>query len=140
MFVILDTDHFSAVDRQSAAGERLQRRIASFDGDIFISVITIEEVMRGWISMLGSRKKLRDEIGIYQRLRHSAEVIGDWDVLPWEADSLALFEHLRAQRIRMSTMDLKIACIALLHEATLLTRNLTDFRKVPGLKVENWLD
>jgi len=35
-------------------------------------------------------------------------------------------------------MDLKIAAIVLARNATLLTRNLADFRKVPGLKVENW--
>jgi predicted nucleic acid-binding protein len=35
---------------------------------------------------------------------------------------------------------LKIACIAIAHDAVLLSRNLGDFRQVPGLKVENWLD
>jgi len=38
------------------------------------------------------------------------------------------------------TQDLKIACICLAHDATLLTRNLADFKPVPGLRVENWLD
>jgi len=33
-------------------------------------------------------------------------------------------------------MDLKIACIALVHEASLLTRNTNDFAKVPGLRIE----
>ena len=40
----------------------------------------------------------------------------------------------------MSTSDMKIASIALVHDATLLTRNLHDFTKVPDLRVENWLD
>ena len=35
-------------------------------------------------------------------------------------------------------MDLKIAAIVLANDATLLTRNLGDFRKVPDLKAEDW--
>ena len=38
----------------------------------------------------------------------------------------------------IGTIDLKIAAIVLANDATLLRRNLSDFRKVPGLKVEDW--
>ena len=37
-------------------------------------------------------------------------------------------------------MDLKIAAIALAHDALLLSANLRDFQAVPDLRVENWLD
>ena len=37
-------------------------------------------------------------------------------------------------------MDPKIAAICLAHDALLLTRNLADFARVAGLRVENWLD
>jgi predicted nucleic acid-binding protein len=37
-------------------------------------------------------------------------------------------------------VDLKIACIVLAHDATLLTRNTTDFAQVPELRADNWLD
>jgi tRNA(fMet)-specific endonuclease VapC len=37
-------------------------------------------------------------------------------------------------------MDLRIAAIAMANDATLLSRNLRDFERVAGLKVENWLD
>ncbi|MGO9915763.1 MAG: type II toxin-antitoxin system VapC family toxin [Isosphaeraceae bacterium] len=33
---------------------------------------------------------------------------------------------------------MKIAAIVLTHDATLLSKNLSDFRKVPGLKVVDW--
>jgi predicted nucleic acid-binding protein len=38
---------------------------------------------------------------------------------------------VQKKRVRIGTMA---------HHATLLTRNLVDFEKVPGLRLENWLD
>lgn len=37
-------------------------------------------------------------------------------------------------------MDLRIGSIALSRDGLLLSRNVNDFRQVPGLHVENWLD
>ena len=41
--------------------------------------------------------------------------------------------------VRIGAMDIKIASIALANDAILLTRNLNDFQKVPGLRVADWL-
>ena len=48
------------------------------------------------------------------------------------------FEKLQRLRLRVGTMDLKIATIALAHDATVLTRNSKDFSRVPGLRFEDW--
>jgi tRNA(fMet)-specific endonuclease VapC len=48
------------------------------------------------------------------------------------------YDNLRRSRIRIGTMDLKIAAIVISLDATLLSRNQRDFRKVPGLKIEDW--
>lgn len=37
-------------------------------------------------------------------------------------------------------MDLKIASICIVNDVLLLTRNLSDFEGLAGLRVENWLD
>jgi tRNA(fMet)-specific endonuclease VapC len=37
-------------------------------------------------------------------------------------------------------MDLRIASIVLACDAILVTRNASDFRRVPGLRIENWAD
>ena len=50
------------------------------------------------------------------------------------------FSELKAMKVRIGTMDLKTAAIALAHGALLLTANKRDFEKVPGLRFENWLD
>ncbi len=68
------------------------------------------------------------------------EVFASWLVLPWDHDAADCFDSLKSFRQQVGTQDLKIACICLAHDATLLTRNLTDFNPVPGLRIENWLD
>jgi tRNA(fMet)-specific endonuclease VapC len=50
-----------------------------------------------------------------------------------------VFDSLRAQRVRIGAFDLRIAAIALSHNLIVISRNLTDFRQVPGLQVEDWL-
>lgn len=50
------------------------------------------------------------------------------------------FTALRKSGVKIGTMDLKTACIAIAHDALLLTANRLDFEKVPGLKFENWLE
>jgi len=63
-----------------------------------------------------------------------------FDILPSDDDATTSLESLQRQRLRVGTLDLKIAAICIAHDATLLSRNLVDFQKVPGLRVENWLD
>jgi tRNA(fMet)-specific endonuclease VapC len=59
-------------------------------------------------------------------------------VLPFDDAAGSRFETLRQQRVRIGTMDLRIASIALERGHTVLTRNLVDFEKVPGLAAEDW--
>ena len=60
-------------------------------------------------------------------------------MLEWNDESAAKFGELRRERVRIGSMDLRIASTALVNEATLLTANTKDFEQVPGLQFENWL-
>ncbi|WP_265276229.1 hypothetical protein [Nostoc sp. KVJ3] len=59
-------------------------------------------------------------------------------ILPFDAGAVTIFEGLRAQRVRIATMDLRIASIALSRSLVLLTRNTSDFSKVPNLMTQDW--
>jgi tRNA(fMet)-specific endonuclease VapC len=76
----------------------------------------------------------------YAQFLKSLETLVKFAILPFDEKAAHLFERLQEQRIRIGTMDLKLASICLAHEGTLLSRNVVDFRKVPDLPVENWLD
>ena len=62
-------------------------------------------------------------------------------ILTVDAAASGEFDRLRQnKKLRMGRSDLLIAAITLADRATLVTRNQKDFRKVPGLRIENWAD
>ena len=138
--LVLDTDHFSELERDLEPGKRLSQRLGLSSFDKALTIITIEEEMRGWLAEIRRRDDLHRQIAPYAKLQRQVEAFADWIILPWDADSADLFVKFRSQGLRIGSLDLKIACIALAHDATVLTRNGTDFTQVPGLRIENWLD
>ena len=138
--LVLDTDHFSELERNSAAGQRLTSRLESADRDNALTIITVEEQVRGWLAQIRQFHDPHRQITPYAKFQRQVDAFADWIILPWDTEAAGLFVELRRQCLRLGSMDLKIACISLVHESTLLTRNTNDFSKVPGLRFENWLD
>ena len=138
--LVLDTDHFSEWERGSAAGSRLRTRLRGANDDMAVTVVTVEEQMRGWLAEIRRHNDPHRQISPYAKFQRQVEAFADWMVLGWDAESAELFLDLRRQGLRLGTMDLKIACIVLARDASLLTRNTSDFAGVPGLRFENWLE
>lgn len=138
--VVLDTDHASELGYRSEVGLRLLARLNERGSDAVITAVTVEEQLRGWLAEIHRHRDPMMQIRDYARLVRQVELHASWLVLPWDVDSVRVFEGLRKKRVRIGTQDLKIASIVLAHDVTLLTRNSQDFSKVPGLKFENWLD
>jgi tRNA(fMet)-specific endonuclease VapC len=139
--IVLDTDHLSILQHHdSPHAEGLRLRIALVqDQEVVTTVITYEEQVRSWLSQIGRHSDVDQQIPFYDRLVRFADFFADWELLPFDQQAADTFKQLRKQRIRISSTDLKIASIVLVFDATLLSRNLADFNRVPGLQVENWL-
>jgi tRNA(fMet)-specific endonuclease VapC len=137
---VLDTDHLTFLEHgQSVESERLRARLKGLnDAEIAVTIVSFEEQTRGWLAYLARARTLTQQVEAYARLRQLVENYRIIPLLDFDAVAAAEFQRLSRTRLRIGTMDLKIAAITLAHDATLITRNLDDFRKVPGLRVEDW--
>ena len=118
----------------------LLRRLSEAAQPVATTVVSVEENLRGWLARIRSANTSEREIMAYNRFQKRIEFFADWMILPWDADAAAAFSRIRSQGVRIGTQDMRIAALALAHDAMLLTRNSVDFAKVPGLRFENWLD
>jgi tRNA(fMet)-specific endonuclease VapC len=106
--------------------------------ELFVTVITVEEQLSGWYTMV-RRAKARAELArAYSNLAKSVEFLSITKILPFDEPSIVRFESLRALKLGVGAPDLRIAAIALEHGATVVTRNTRDFGRVPGLSIEDW--
>ena len=138
--LVLDTDHLTEFQKGvSPEAHRLKQRLDKAAERYAATIITVEEVMRGWMAAIRRIADPRQQMQGYARLQQLFRFFATWDLLPWDEAAVERFEDLRRARTKVGTMDLKIASIALANNATLLTRNLSDFKRIPGLLLDDWL-
>ena len=136
---LLDTDHMSLLERSGPEGAQIRARLRNFPPeDAATTIISYEEQMRGWLSRIARATKPDRQLATYRELKRQLRNYCDIAIVEYDAAAIVEFERLKKDRIRLGTMDLKIAAMALANSATILTRNLSDFQKVPGLRVEDW--
>jgi tRNA(fMet)-specific endonuclease VapC len=137
--VILDTDTLSIIQRgRGPEYENLATRLDAVTEEVVVSIISFEEQMRGWLAFIARANPVEQQIVAYAKLHALLDDFITRPIVDFDDVSAAEFERLRSSKVRIGTMDLKIAAIALAHNALLLSRNLTDFRKVPDLRVDDW--
>ena len=106
--------------------------------DLAITVITVEEPLSGWYTLL-RRSRTPDRVALaYQRLATAVPFLARFAILPFPESAILRFEQLLAARLGVGSNDLRIAAITLENAGILVSRNLRDFRRVPGLTAEDW--
>jgi tRNA(fMet)-specific endonuclease VapC len=138
--ILLDTDHLSVLtDRRAAGHAALVRRLEQAGEPLAIPIVAVEEQCKGWLARLGRTRDIHQQITPYERLAQLFDFLAEWDVITLSAAAADRFAELRRRKVRVGSQDLKIAAIAMAEDALLLSANLRDFQRVPGLRVENWL-
>lgn len=140
MRYLLDTDHISFLQlglgpEYAALSARMSRHSPA---DFAISVVSFHEQMLGGHAYINRARTTRDVVRGYEVMGQVLQSYLTAAVLPFDAAAAAAFDGLIARRVRVGTMDLRIASIALSRGLAVLTRNLGDFRRVPGLVAEDW--
>ena len=128
---MLDTNILSDLIRNPQG--KAARRIAKAGEDNVCTSIIVAAELRYGCEKSGSAK-LREAI---------ENLLGEIAVLPFEAPADAHYGAIRAQLESAGTPiggnDLLIAAHARALGATVVTGNVQEFRRVRGVKVENWL-
>ena len=133
MRYLLDTNTCIHIIKRSPA-EVMRRFKRLRVGDVGVSAITFCELQFG---VSNSSQPERNQ-------RALTEFLGPLEVLDFPAAASAAYGEIRAHLQRAGTpignYDLLLAAHALHGRLTLVTNNVREFKRVPDLQTENWLD
>ncbi len=135
---LLDTDHVSLQERGHPP--LLSRLRAQPPEALIVSIITVQEAVRGRLALLSRQLPLDQLLLAYAKLQETVQFFNTVHVLAFDRRCLEQYEALRSQGVRIGTLDLRIAATALVHNLTVITRNTKDFARVPGLQIEDWAE
>jgi tRNA(fMet)-specific endonuclease VapC len=137
--ILLDTDTFSL---HQFGHPRVAERIAGASEIPAITIITQIEALRGRYDAVLKAEDGTRMLRALQGLERTIQHLALFKIVPFDAAAAAEFDRLRENKKlkKIGRADLLIAASAQANRATLVTRNLKDFRLVPGLQVENWAD
>ncbi len=139
MKYLLDTDHLSILQWESGTEfDRVADRCHQHEDETALSIVSFHEQALGCHTYIA---RATDDAGIIRGYRLFGRVIQDFmwgPVLLFDSQAATTFANLKAAKVRIPTMDLRIASIALSRNLVLVTRNQVDFAKVPGLQIEDW--
>jgi tRNA(fMet)-specific endonuclease VapC len=130
---VFDTDVLSAVlhERLARAASLHFRALPSHAR--CTTSVTVGELLYG----LHKRRQVA-------RLAAVRELLDGFQVLPFDYAAAERYAVLRAdleaQGRPLDEPDLRVAAIALVAGATLVTGNVQHFERVPGLTIENWME
>ncbi len=138
---ILDTDILSELLKDKP---RIRERLAAVPRDtpVVTTLITWIEILQGRFASIAKAANRVELLNAAARLANDEGHFESIDVLRLGESVADEFERIRANKKlkKIGRKDLLIACFALAHNATVVTRNTKDFAAIPNRKVVNWMD
>jgi tRNA(fMet)-specific endonuclease VapC len=137
---LLDTDHITILQRETGPdlAMLLARLAQESPGELAFSSISLHEQVVGYHTYINRARTVAAVVRGYTMLATVLRTFSRAPVLPFDAAAAGVYDALVAQRVRVRTMDLRIAAIALGQGLVEVTRNTNDFGQVPGLQIVDW--
>lgn len=127
---LLDTNICAAHFRRPGG---VAHRFIQYGGGLFVPTVVLGELYTG-------AYHVSDPAPLLQKI---ADLLHDVQVLDFDHACAEQFGKVRGSLLRQGlsipTADLMIGAVALVHNLTLVTNNTADFRKIPGLRLVDWL-
>ena len=123
---------------------KIARRILATPTDaLWLPAIVVEERLRGRLSFLSglnaARASDRSKIPLaYDLLLETVRELQRFQHLPYTAEMENLYQSWPPSVKRLGTQDCRIAATAVVHGFTVVTRNLSHFQSIPGVRAEDW--
>ena len=132
---VLDTDTLSLLQRGNAT---VGARFGQYDADeVATTIISVEEQLSGWYTLLRRAKTAAELVPVYQRMSDT-RFLSALPILTFTETAARTYDQLRRAWPRRGRMDLRIAAIVMAFDAVLVTRNVGDFDAIDGLTVVDW--
>ncbi|AFY32981.1 type II toxin-antitoxin system VapC family toxin [Calothrix sp. PCC 7507] len=136
---VLDTDHVSLLLERHP---QVSRRVAVMGADVAISIVTVQELFNGWVVRINGAREVEDVVRLYGKLSRTVALFGRVRVLDFDEKAGETFQRLLKENPTLSKQrlqkDMRIAAIALVNDAVVVTRNYRDFSQVSSLNIEDW--
>ena len=129
---LLDTNVLSAVRRPERASQVAKWLRSKPEEQLFLSVITIGEIERGIVQQESRNPSFAEDLRYW--IDRTTLLFAD-RLLSFGADDARIWGQLSA-RLGNNGADLQIAATALLHGATVVTGNASDFEPT-GVQIED---
>ena len=135
---LLDTDTISLLQRQD---QRVQAFLESLPTiAVGVSVISYQEQVQGRLAWLMKAKSGAERERAYQLLADTPVFFAEFPIVNFTEATTRRFEELTSIKLNVGPNDLRIAATALEIGAAVVTRNRRDFSRVPGLRIETWME
>jgi len=133
---ILDTNTLTLM--QDGHPKIVARLAAHTPDEIAVSVISIEEQLSGWYRRLRRAQEPDQLAKVYDRLTAAVRYLSRLPLLSFSESAIIRARSLQKSKLNVGKLDLCIAATGLEENATVVTQNVRDFQRVPGLAVEDW--